>query len=155
MWILRKTQQWILSRQDVGLTPQCIAKGVLPFADYKVENTACREHIHSCGLQRTERRRGNCTKKLFMRINQKRIYFLIHSGCLKSKVPQRHLVFAIPSCCQEGPAALRGRSSPLFQGFQIAKKSWSDRLGSSCRGQSRRWELGRGPAGLASTAGCF
>lgn len=63
-------------------------------------------------------------------------------------------VSTAPSCCQESRAELPGRSSPPFQGFQIAARSWSGRPGSSCRGQSQRWGLGCGPTGLVSTAGC-
>lgn len=54
MQTLLEMQKWIFSCQDVNLSSQCVPKGVLPPADYKVENTACWEHVNGCRLQREE-----------------------------------------------------------------------------------------------------
>lgn len=64
-------------------------------------------------------------------------------------------VSILPVCCKEYPAVLPELSTLQFLVFPTVKKSWSDRLGSSYRVRSQRWELGPDPAHWDQTGGCF
>lgn len=64
-------------------------------------------------------------------------------------------VSILPVCCKEYPAVLPELSTLQFLVFLTVKKSWSDRLGSSYRVRSQRWELGHDPAHWDQTGGCF